>query len=176
MVNEDLALLLVKPDGFDRITEIIDCMNRLGRQVSNDRIYLENSVPLDKVRAFADLQGDRVVPGCREGENLADLLVTYLKDGPLYTVVYQGVDIYARREEVLGDTDPALAKDGQIRSWSDDSIERAITEYRAVHNIAHLSNGLDDGLDIVRGEIEIWHPEIKEMYPSFWKAREVVLK
>jgi nucleoside-diphosphate kinase len=41
--------------------------------------------------------------------------------------------------ELVGDTDPARAKTGTIRSLSTDSLEKAVSEKRAVRNMVHRS-------------------------------------
>ena len=53
-------------------------------------------------------------------------------------VKYRG-GFYADFVGLVGDTDPAKAKAGTIRSLSTDSLERSISEKRAVRNLVHRS-------------------------------------
>jgi len=46
--------------------------------------------------------------------------------------------------ELVGDTDPAKAKPGTIRSLSTDALEKSLLEKRAVRNLVHRSTTLEE--------------------------------
>ena len=170
--NLELALLLIKPDGFSKMDEILTMLNQIGCPISHPMIYMPGSVPPNKVREFVSNHGKEDA----HGSNLADLLFEYLAPGPLYTVVYEGEDLYRLGREIIGHKNPAEARRVQeetgrknVRAMSEDSFEIANSQGRAVYNIAHLS----DGLFAARREIEIWHPEVKDFYPGFQRLETV---
>ena len=58
-------------------------------------------------------------------------------------VVYSD-GLYPQFLELVGDTDPAKAKPGTIRSLSTDSMERSMSEERALNNLVHRSTTTDE--------------------------------
>ena len=52
--------------------------------------------------------------------------------------------LYADFLELVGDTDPAKAQPGTIRSMSPDSMDQSLSEKRALRNLVHRSTTADE--------------------------------
>ena len=130
---------MIKPDGIPRektieqmivsLAEIIAC--RFFNPVDSSRI--ENLYAMHRDKPFYDY------------------LVEYFRNKPVKAyllgkrsdVVYKD-GFYPEFLELVGDTDPAKAKPGTIRSLSTDSMERSVSEGRALKNLVHRSTTTDE--------------------------------
>jgi len=130
---------MIKPDGIPQektieqmiapLTETIAC--RLFDPVDTGRI--ENLYAMHRGKAFYNY------------------LVAYFRNKPVKAyllgersdVTYND-GFYPEFLELVGDTDPAKAKPGTIRSLSTDSMERSVSEERALNNLVHRSTTEDE--------------------------------
>lgn len=137
--DQQRLFFMIKPDGIPQVktieqmiaplAEIIAC--RLFDPVDTSRI--ENLYAMHRDKAFYDYLiayfRDKTVKAYLLGER-SD--VTY-HDG-----------FYPEFLELVGDTDPAKAKPGTIRSLSTDSMEQSVSEERALKNLVHRSTTADE--------------------------------
>jgi nucleoside diphosphate kinase len=130
---------MIKPDGITRektieqmiapLAETIAC--RLFDPVDSNRI--ENLYAMHRDKAFYNY------------------LVEYFRNKPVKAYLLgerSGVTyndgFYPEFLKLVGDTDPAKAKPGTIRSLSTDSMERSVAEGRALKNLVHRSTTPDE--------------------------------
>ena len=130
---------MIKPDGISQektietmiapLTETIAC--RLFDPVDRNRIERLYAMHRDK--------------------GFYDYLLEYFKDNPVKAYLLgEREDItychglYADFLELVGDTDPAKAQPGTIRSLSPDSMDQSLAERRALRNLVHRSTTADE--------------------------------
>jgi nucleoside-diphosphate kinase len=137
--EQQRLFFMIKPDGIPQektieqmiapLAEIIAC--RLFDPVDSSRI--ENLYAMHRDKAFYDY------------------LVEYFRNKPVRAyllgersdVIYND-GFYPEFLDLVGDTDPAKAKPGTIRSLSADSMERSFSEGRALKNLVHRSTTPDE--------------------------------
>jgi nucleoside diphosphate kinase len=125
---------MVKPDGIPlqgTIREMIDPVVDIIASRSFD------PVDIGKIEQLYEMH---------KNEFFFPYLIAYFRDKPVTTYVVgekENVDYHSRLYEdvieLVGDTDPARAKPGTIRSLSSDSLERSVSEKRALRNLVHRS-------------------------------------
>jgi nucleoside diphosphate kinase len=85
------------------------------------------------------------------GKAFYNYLIEYFRNKPVKAyllgersdIVYKD-GFYPEFLELVGDTDPAKAKPGTIRSLSTDSMEISVSEGRALKNLVHRSTTTDE--------------------------------
>jgi nucleoside diphosphate kinase len=130
---------MIKPDGIPQektieqmitpLAEIIAC--RLFDPVDTSRI--ENLYAMHRDKAFYNY----LVEFFRNKSVKAYLL------GERSDVSYSD-GFYPEFLKLVGDTDPAKARPGTIRSLSTDAMERSVAEGRALRNLVHRSTTADE--------------------------------
>jgi nucleoside diphosphate kinase len=137
--EQQRLFFMIKPDGIPQektieqmiapLAETIAC--RLFDPVDTSRI--ENLYAMHRGKAFYNY------------------LVEYFRNKPVKAyllgrrsdVIYND-GFYPEFLNLVGDTDPAKAKPGTIRSLSTDAMERSVAEGRALRNLVHRSTTADE--------------------------------
>jgi len=135
--TNEKTLLIVKPDGIKRQLE-----NRILEMTSKNtglkikclkRIKLSSEV----VEKFYSHVKSKV------NENLFAKIIEYMCSSEVIAAVLEGEDAVLKVRQICGPTDPLVAKiasPGSIRAlFSNDSLELALKENRAVQNVVHSS-------------------------------------
>jgi len=130
---------MIKPDGISQEKEI----EKIIAPVS-ETIACRQFDPIDRnrIECLYAMHRDKAFYG---------YLLEYFKDSPVKAyllgerddVVYRD-GFYAAFLELVGDTDPAKAQPGTIRSMSHDSMDRSLSERRALRNLVHRSTTADE--------------------------------
>ena len=134
------TLLMIKPDGTSRglQTEIIYRVGRTGLKIVNQReMVLPPAMAAD---LYSPHKGKKFYPG----------LIKFITSGPVICTVVEGANAIARLRELMGATDPRLARPGTIRG--DLKEENVINEDGIIKNLVH---GSDDP-DSAKREISIF--------------------
>jgi len=125
---------MIKPDGMAMEGKIMSMVEPLARIVS--------SKPYDP----ADMKRIERLYAMHRGAFFYERLLNFFRGRPIKVFILEERKDYPYRQgfiedfvDLVGDTDPAKAKPGTIRSLSSDSIARSIAEERAVNNLVHRS-------------------------------------
>jgi len=125
---------MIKPDGISLEDKIIKMIEPLADIVAS---HLFDPVDIGKIERLYSMHKDKF---------FFPYLIDYFKGKPVKTYILgEREDVEYQREfydsfvGLVGDTDPARAKAGTIRSLSTDSLEKSVSENRAVRNLVHRS-------------------------------------
>ncbi len=104
------------------------------------------------------------------GQNVAKALIDYMTSGPVIPMVIEGIQSVDMVRKLAGHTLPFKAEMGTIRAdFSIDSPAIANVENRAIHNLFHASENLDEAAN----EIALWFA--KEEVQDYMRAGEDVM-
>lgn len=78
---------------------------------------------------------------------------------PVHAFILSGENTNAELRKIVGETDPAFAKEGSIRALSPDSFKVAEEEMRPVRNLIHAS---ENPADARKEILNLW-PELKPL-------------
>lgn len=125
---------MIKPDGISLEDKIIKMIEPLAHIVAS-RLF--DPVDIGKIERLYSMHKDKFffpyLIDCFKGKPVKTFLLGERED-----VEHQRT-FYDSFVGLVGDTDPARAKKGTIRSLSTDSLEKAVSEKRAVRNLVHRS-------------------------------------
>ena len=100
----------------------------------------------------AELGGTKVDDYEKMGKNILEWLRTYLTEGPVVPMILEGKNVGKKVREIVGYTDPIVAKKGTIRGdLGIDSIKKANKEKRATKNLVHVCDP-----ENFKREIKLW--------------------
>lgn len=125
---------MIKPDGMAMEGKIMSMVEPLARIVAS--------------KAFdpADMERIERLYAMHRGAFFYERLLNFFRGRPIKVFILEEREDYPYKKDfvedlvdLVGDTDPAKAKPGTIRSLSSDSIARSIAEERAVNNLVHRS-------------------------------------
>ena len=130
----DRMFFMIKPDGVPREAKILEMIAPLVTVIASRHF---DSTETEKIEGLYEMH---------KGKEFYPYLVDHFRGRPIRVyllgkrdeVHYQG-GFYDDFMALVGDTDPAKAQPGTIRSLSTDSIERSLAEGRAVRNLVHRS-------------------------------------
>lgn len=175
-IKEEKTLVLVKPDGVKRglIGEVVKRIERRGlkvialKMVMADRARLEKHFPMADewverlgnkgLKTFTEYNIDPVkhmgTADPKEiGIKVKESLFEYMLSGPLVAMVVQGIHAIDMVRKLAGHTLPVFAEMGTIRGdYSVDSPAVANVEGRAIHNVMHASETVEEA----NNEINLW--------------------
>lgn len=175
-IKEEKTLVLVKPDGVKRglIGEVVKRIERRGlkvialKMVMADRAKLEKHFPMADewverlgnkgLKTFTEYNIDPVkhmgTADPKEiGIKVKESLFEYMLSGPLVAMVVQGIHAIDMVRKLAGHTLPVFAEMGTIRGdYSVDSPAVANVEGRAIHNVMHASETVEEA----NNEINLW--------------------
>ena len=139
------TLVLIKPDALERgfTGEILRRFENAGLRIRNVRWVCPDLWLVQK--HYADLQV--------KNPRAFDRNTRYLAGKNALALVLAGVNAIAKVRALIGPTEPAGAPPGTIRGdLSSDTINRADSEDRGLHNLVHAA----DSRDSARSEIALW--------------------
>ncbi len=171
---KERSLVLLKPDTVQRgITgEIISRFEKTGLKVIGMRMvqadknsagkhYIDDEAWLlsvgQKTRKAYESKGEKVTKTDREiGMSVRDYLINYLMSAPIVALCIEGHNAIDKIRTMVGNTIGAAALPGTIRGdYSLDSYRLADTQGRAVANLVHASDSVENG----KREIAVWFKE-----------------
>jgi len=177
MIQKERTLFLIKPDAVQRgiVGEILQRIERVGLKVVAAKLTKSSEELAEKHYPAADLTwlenvGKRTIEDCiKYGIDLKTNMGTtdaveigklvkkwnedYLKSGPVFAFVLEGINAVERLRTIVGNTVPAKADPGTIRGdYSLDSAISANIEKRSIHNLVHASGTVDEA----KQEIDLW--------------------
>jgi len=137
--EQQRLFFMIKPDGIPQEKTIEQMIAPLAEIIAS--------------RLFDPVDSSRIenLYVMHRGKAFYDYLVEYFRNKPVKAyllgersdVTYRD-GFYPEFLELVGDTDPAKAKPGSIRSLSTDSMERSVSEGRALKNLVHRSTTADE--------------------------------
>lgn len=176
-IKKQRTYAMVKPDGVARglVGEIISRIEKAGlkivamkmmvptRDIVEKHLPLENQGWIDRLgdkglSTFADLELDAIeFLGTDDkgliGDKVVKSLIDYLVSGPVVCLVIEGIQAIDMVRKLAGHTLPFKAEMGTIRGdFSVDSPAIANVEGRAIHNLFHASETLEEA----QNEIALW--------------------
>jgi nucleoside-diphosphate kinase len=166
------SLVLLKPDAVERgLAEDIfkrfedadlKIVKKEGPFMASDEILLKH-YPLNNYEYILTLGHVDVSDWSEEDKKvrydknyqIIKALHEYLKSGPIYKMIIEGVDAVQRVRDITGKTDPAASPKGTIRGdFGVDAFEKSDKENRAVRNLIHASGTPEEAEE----EIALWFP------------------
>ena len=125
---------MIKPDGMTMEGKIMSMVEPLARIVAS------------KTFDPADMERIERLYAMHRGAFFYERLLNFFRGRPIKVFMLEEREDYPYKQgfvedfvDLVGDTDPAKAETGTIRSLSSDSIARSIAEERAVNNLVHRS-------------------------------------
>jgi nucleoside-diphosphate kinase len=139
------TLVLIKPDGVKRglMGRIISRFEDAGLKVVGMKMRQS-----DEGHALKHYTEDIEI---RRGKKVRDMLVDFLKSGPVLAFVLEGVNAIENVRKIVGVTEPKSAAPGTIRGdFSHVSFSYADEKGKVVENLIHASS------DAADAEREVW--------------------
>ena len=139
------TLVLIKPDGVKRglVGRILSRFEDAGLKII--AMKLRQS---DEAHALKHYTEDIEK---RRGKKVRDMLVDFLKSGPVLAIVLEGVNAIENVRKMVGATEPKSAAPGTIRGdFSHISFAYADAKGKVVENLIHASS------DAADAEREVW--------------------
>lgn len=132
---------MIKPDGISREAEIMQLIDPVASVIARRQF---DPVAMDRVeRLYADHKDKPFYPRLMNYFRNMPVIAYLLCERP--DTIYQN-GFYPSFVDLVGDTDPAKALPGTIRSLSVDSLEASLAEQRAVRNLVHRSTTVEETL------------------------------
>lgn len=139
------TLVLLKPDAVKRalVGDILSRFERAGLKIVGMKMRWA-----DPKQAEEHYGEDIAI---RRGEKVRQVLLEFIKTGPVVALVIEGVDAIENVRMMVGPTEPKSAPPGTIRGdYSHVSFRHADAEGKAIENLIHASADANDA------EREIW--------------------
>jgi nucleoside-diphosphate kinase len=147
------TLVLIKPDGVKRglIGEIIRRIERTGLKILAMKMILADKSLAE--RHYSDVEK-------KYGKRVLDNLTSYLSEGPVIAICFEGIDAISHVRKLVGATYPNESPPGTIRGdFCHISKDYANEKNRKVGNLIHASSSEKDA----QNEIKLWFSE-KELH------------
>lgn len=157
------TLIVIKPDGVQRglMGEIIQRFEKAGLKIIGMRMRW-----VDETHAKKHYTEDLAQ---RRGQHVRDVMVDFLRSGPVVAFVVEGVDAIENVRKMIGSTEPKAAQPGTIRGdYAHVAFRHADASRKAVGNLIHASSNAEDA----QNEILVWFNEdelfdYKTVYEQF---------
>src|SRR3972149_252594 len=191
--KEERTVVLVKPDGVKRglIGEIISRIEQRNLKIAAlsmiwaNRSQIDRHYPKDKewIRRLGgktlgtyekyNLDSAKEL-GTKDayqiGQKVREWLIDFLTSGPMVKIIVEGVHAVDMVRKICGNTLPNLAEMGTIRGdYSVDSAISANLNKRAVHNIIHASENMEEA----ENELGLWFK--REEIHDYKRAEEDIM-
>jgi nucleoside-diphosphate kinase len=132
---------MIKPDGISREADIMKMIDPVASVIARRQF---DPVDMGRVERLYAVHKDKP---------FYPRLMNYFRNMPVIAyllcewpdTIYQN-GFYPSFIDLVGDTDPAKALPGTIRSLSADSLEASLAEQRAVRNLVHRSTTVEETL------------------------------
>ncbi|MDQ0904483.1 nucleoside diphosphate kinase [Streptomyces canus] len=146
------SVILCKPDAVERglVDAVLKRIEAAGVTVATRRDVIVQRWQIDvhywDLLVDADHFADRDIPTCLDD--------AYTGKAVTVALAYGEPGVHERLRQLIGHFDPTRAAPGTIRGdLGNDSLERALTEQRLVHNLVHTS----DDPDAARRDFGTWY-------------------
>jgi nucleoside-diphosphate kinase len=139
------TLVLIKPDGVKRglMGRILSRFEDAGMKIVGMKLRQS-----DEAHALKHYTDDIEK---RRGKKVRDLLVDFLKSGPVLAFVVEGINAIENVRKMVGATEPKAAAPGTIRGdFAHISYSYADEKGKVVENLIHASSDATDA------EREVW--------------------
>ncbi len=166
------TLVIVKPDGVQRslIGEMISRYERMGLKLVGIKMLVPTVELVEKhyladpewkmnvgVKTLGAYEKKGETPPSTDplviGENILNLLRSYITSGPVIPMVWEGVHAVEVVKKVTGGTEPRTSDVGTIRGdYMLDSYPLSDGDKRAIRNLVHISGKVEDA----QVEIPVW--------------------
>ena len=165
------TLLIIKPDGVQRslIGEIIQRLEQTGLKIAGLKMLIPKREELlnhyHKDDAWFLKKGQNIVESKKAnnlpvekeaieyGREIIEQIIRFMTSGPVVVMVVQGNDSVAIVKKIVGSTEPVTSDVGTLRGdYTVDSYEHSTVTGRAVRNLVHCSDSLDEA----KREITVW--------------------
>jgi len=176
MINpkKERTLVILKPDAVQRglIGEIIKRIERTGLKLvalkianasedqlwqhynKDDEWFLKKGTRTIEERKAAGMPVDK--EAIEYGKDIIRALVKFMSCGPIVPMIWEGNQAVGIVKKIAGSTEPLTSDGGTIRGdYTLDSYELASLDERAVRNLIHCSDPVEDAVR----EIPIWFSE-----------------
>ena len=178
-MNEQIkerTLLILKPDAVKRslMGEIIQRFEKVGlKMIAGKFIVISEEIAKkhypDSVE-WKQTVGQRTIDDCEKygidlisnvgttdplevGEIVKKWNEEFLLSGPVFAMIFQGVNAVERVRSLVGSTVPAKASPGTVRGdYSLDSAIEANKRSRTIYNLVHASGSVEEAEE----EIKLW--------------------
>jgi len=172
--KKELTFVILKPDAIQRsmIGELISRIERTGLKMVAMKMI--NATPeqcwkhYNKDEKWFLEKGTKIVENMKKtdrpvekeaieyGRDIIDALVKFMTCGPIIPMVFEGNQAVGIVKKIVGGTEPLSSDVGTIRGdFTLDSYELSNFDNRAVRNLIHCSDQVDEALR----EISIWFNE-----------------
>ncbi len=144
------TLVVIKPDGVQRglVGSIISRFEYAGLKIVGMKMRW-----VDETHAKKHYTEDLAQ---RRGQLVRDLMVGFLRSGPVVAFVIEGVDAIENVRKMIGSTEPKSAQPGTIRGdYAHVAFRHADKEKKAVGNLIHASADKNDA----EREVLVWFNE-----------------
>ena len=144
------TLVVIKPDGVQRglVGEILQRFEKAGLKIAAMRMRW-----VDETHAKKHYTEDLAK---RRGQKVRDVMVEFLRSGPVVAFVVEGVDAIENVRKMIGSTEPKAALPGTIRGdYAHVAFRHADAMKKAIGNLIHASSDAKDA----RNEILVWFNE-----------------
>lgn len=193
-IKFERTFCMIKPDGVKRglIGDIIARLEKAGLKIVAMKMLVPTAEQVKRhypmsdeawvnrlgeksLSSFDTLDADpQVVLGSTDtkviGKGVADSLVEFMTSGPVVAIVVEGIQAIDMIRKLAGHTLPYKADVGTIRGdYSVDSPAVANVEGRAIHNLFHASETLEEAAN----EIKLWFEG--EKIPEYDLSSELVM-
>lgn len=178
---QERTFVILKPDTVQRslIGEVTKRFERVGLKLVGIKLVDLNKVDEKKIwehynkddawfekkgTGFAQALKDAGKEANKEpieyGKDIIRALIKYMQAGPVVMMVWQGNQSVAVIKKLVGETEPSTSDVGTIRGdLTIDSFPLANVDDRAVRNLVHCSDNLDDA----KREVSLWFDEAELM-------------
>lgn len=165
------SLILLKPDAVQRslLGEVVSRVERVGLKIIALKMLVATRDQVirhyNKDEAWFMKKGKKIVEDRKAagkpiekeaieyGRDIIEQNVLFMLSGPMVALVVEGGMAPVVIKKLTGDTAPTLSDVGTIRGdYSLDSYEQAAVDGRAIRNILHCSESVEDA----EREIAVW--------------------
>ncbi len=146
------TLIILKPDAVQRgvVGEILQRFERVGMRIVGAKMIQPTK---DQLHHHYETIGQMVT---RRGEDVFNMTLTYVMEGPMVAVVLEGVDAAEIGRKLVGATEPKSALPGTIRGdFSHMSFNHSDKIKSGLPNLIHASGDADEA----KLEIAFWFSE-----------------
>lgn len=155
MAKVEETLILFKPDALQRglVGDILTRFERVGLKIVGSKMLQPDRDHYHK--HYEDIGKLKT----RAGDEIFDITLQMMSEGPVIAMVLRGVDAVALVRKLVGGTEPKSALPGTIRGdFSHMSYEYANEQKKGIPNLIHASGSVEEA----KAEIMHWFsaPEI----------------
>jgi len=130
---------MIKPGGLSIEHKIMSMVEAIAKIVDSKTF---DPADMNKIEKLYEMHKDAF---------FYERLLKFFKNSPVKVFVLEEKENYSYNKnfiedfvDLVGDTDPAKARPGTIRSLSNDSLAQSIAEKRALNNLVHRSTSAEE--------------------------------